>query len=48
MGERFLRQAERDLEFAQTLLVPRGYDLVANLAHQATEKALNWVAGAGE
>jgi len=40
MGERFLLQAERDIEFADALVVPRGYYLAANLAHQATEKAL--------
>lgn len=40
MGERFLLQAERDIEFARILVVPRGYYLAANLAHQAAEKAL--------
>jgi HEPN domain-containing protein len=40
MGQRFMQQAERDLEAAQLSLHPRLYYVAANLAHQAAEKAL--------
>jgi HEPN domain-containing protein len=40
MGQRLWQQAERDMEFAQVLMQPRGYYLAANLAHQAAEKSL--------
>jgi len=40
MGERFFRQAERDLEIAHSVVAPRSAYLAAKLAHQAAEKAL--------
>lgn len=40
MGQRLLRQAAFDLQSARHNLVPAGYYVAANLAHQAAEKGL--------